>query len=182
MSWLDTLQNLTKNVGRGALDVFTLGGNELGHHFGGQGYANAMKIPETGFGANFEAGATGGSAMLGAQGLGAFGGGSGASSMGPVGPMSQAGSTLGGGMSSPMNLGPSAMGSTGAAAGSPVASAAGPSAVSQALQAMRMMPQGGGQQAPASQANMLETIYKMMPSLRPGQGMGQGMNVGGMNG
>jgi len=184
MSWIDTLQNLTKNAGRGALDIFTLGGNELGHQFGGQGYANIMKIPETAFGANFEAGATGGSGMLGAQGLGAFGG---SSAMTPYMPtstpiMSQAGSTLGAGMSSPMNLAPSAMGSTGAAAGSSIPAAA-PSAISQALNAMRMMPSGDDQQAPASsQMNKLQMIYKLMPGLRPGHLINQGMNVGGFNG
>lgn len=176
MSFLDALQNLTKNVGRGALDIFTLGGNELGHKFGGQGYANAMKIPETGLGANFEAGAVGGGAM---QGLGMGGAGTMspyASTSTPV--MGQAGSTLGGGMGSPMNLGPSAMGSTGAAQGMAVPGSAPIPAWQQALKSMRGMPGSGGQQQQQPQAHkmQLEQIYKMFPSLRPGSQFG----IGGM--
>jgi hypothetical protein len=180
MSWLDILSNLTKNVGRGALDVFTLGGNELGHHFGGQGYQNIMKIPETAMGANLEAGATGGSAISGAGALG------GSSAMTPYMPasapnMGMAGSTLGGGMTSPMNLAPAYGSATGASAGIPAASAAGPSSYSQILQMMRAMPQGGGQQqAPQqSMSDKLQMLYKMFPGLRPGAPMGQGMNAGG---
>jgi hypothetical protein len=171
MSWIDTLSNMTKNVGRGALDVFTLGGNELGHKFGGQGYQSIMKPVETGFGANFEAGAVGGG--LGQLG-GAMGGGSAMTSYAPTSTpmMSQAGSTMGAGMSSPMNLAPAAGSQMGAAAGTPVASAGGPSAVSQALNYMRMMPQGGSQnQAPASQ-DTLQKIYHMFPGLKPGSSMG----------
>lgn len=180
MSWIDTLSNLTRNVGRGGLDLFTLGGNELGHKFGGQGYQNFLKPIETGFGANFEAGATGGGLM---QGLGAMGGGG---TMTPYMPtsipnMGMAGSTLGGGMGSPLNLGPSAMGSTGAAPGVPMAMSAGPSHISQILQMMRGMPGGGGQQAPAShQTDILQRLYQMFPSLKPGSSMGQGMRMGGM--
>jgi hypothetical protein len=52
-----------------------------------------------------------------------------------------------------------------------------------ALQLVRMMPQGGGQQgqAPASQqADVLQRLYQMFPSLKPGANMGQGMRMGGM--
>jgi hypothetical protein len=48
---------------------------------------------------------------------------------------------------------------------------------------MRMMPQGGQQQAPAAQqANVLQKLYQMFPHLRPGAQMGAGMNVGGTGG
>jgi hypothetical protein len=94
--------------------------------------------------------------------------------------MSQAGSTLGGGMSSPMNLGPAAGSQMGAASGSQVA----PSAVSQALNMMRgITSQQQQQQAPAAQGyNKIQAIYKMFPSLRPGAQMGQHGQVGGFNG
>lgn len=165
MSWIDTLSNLTKNVGRGALDVFSLGGNELGHKFGGQGYKNVMSPLETGMGANFEAGAAGGSGMMGAQGLGAFGGsGAGAGMSAPN--MGMAGSsTMPGGMSSPLSL---YGGNAGAVGGG-----TSPSTISQVLNMMRMMPQGGGQQAPASQqANVISRLYQMFPDLKPGAKMG----------
>ena len=184
MSWLDTLSNITSNVGRGAEDLFTLGGAELARKYGGQGVNNALNIGAKGLGANFEAGAAGGAEMLGAQGMGAFGG----STMTPYMPtsapaMGQAGSTLGGGMGSAMNLAPAYGSQTGAVAtGMPTASAATPSTAAKLLQGMRGMPSGGGSQgtSPASkQANMLQMIYQMMPGLKPGSNnMGQ-MNVGG---
>lgn len=125
---------------------------------------------------------------LGAGGLGSLGGSmmGGGGSMVPYAPtsapnMGMAGSSLGGGMGSPLNLGPSAMGSTGAATGTPVAASAGPGTASQMLQAMRGMPSGGQQQAPASQQmNVLQKLYQMFPGLRPGSQMGQSMKMGGM--
>lgn len=151
MSWIDTLHQLTNNVGRGALDVFTLGGNELGHQFGGQGYKNILKPVETGMGANFEAGAAGGSGMLGLQGMGAFGAGAGAGAP-----------TAGvGGMTT-------ASGAQGMGQGMAAPAAAAPSPVSQALQMMRGMPMGGGQQQQAPpQQDIVAKIYQMYPQLRP---------------
>lgn len=160
MSWLDVLHNLTQNVGRGALDVFTLGGNELGHKFGGSGYRNFMSPVETGMGANFEAGAVGGSGMMGAHGLGMMGSGGGTAYMPSSAPnMGMAGSTLGpGGMSSPLNP----MSAGGASAG-----AGGSGRFLQALQMMRGM--GGQQQEQQGgpQQNALDQIYQMYPQLRP---------------
>lgn len=166
MSFLSALTSLMTNAGRGAEDLFTLGGTELARKFGGQGAANVLNLMGTALGANFAAGGTGGLGIMGAG-----GGGGGAASMGPVGPMSQAGSTLGGGMGSPMNLGPSAMGSPGAAAGT--------SPTMQALQMMRMMPMGGGQGQAPQQQNSLAMIYKMFPGLQPGGQFGN-LQMGGM--
>lgn len=188
MSFLSNLTNFTKNVGRGALDVFTLGGNELGHHFGGDWYKNLLDPIEKGFGANFEAGAAGGSSILGAQGLGSLmGGGTGVSAgsgLTPYMPTSapnfpMAGSTLGpGGMFS--NLNP--MGASGAGMGG----ASGASSLATALKIMRMMPQGGGQQPQQNAAQQRQDqemrqrlVYQMFPNLRPGQPIGQAQRLGG---
>lgn len=171
MSFLDVLARLTKNVGRGALDVFTLGGNELGHHFGGDAYKKFMNPVETGFGANLEAGATGGSAI---QGLGMLGAGG---SMSPYMPastpnMGAAGSTLGpGGMLSSLNPMGTSMGPQ---------AAGGPSSLATAFKLMRMMPQGGGQQQDGgaqqrqNQEMQMRLIYQMFPNLKPGSPLGTG--------
>lgn len=188
MSFISDLSKYTGYVGRGAEDLFTLGGAEAGRKFGGQTGDKIFGILDKGIGANFEAGAAGGSSILGAQGLGAFGGSSGA--MVPYTPtstpvMGQAGSTLGGGMSSPLNLAPAYGSQMGAAAGSQVPAAAGSSTISQLLQGMRNMPSGGGGHPgqPPSQQRNLDLIYKMFPGLRPGANINQSPNVmGGQRG
>jgi hypothetical protein len=195
MSFLSGLSTGVSDAGRGLEDLFTLGGMEIARNNGGKFGNKFFNVLDKGVGSNFAAGAAGGGSILGAQGLGAFGGasaggagaGGGASAMAPYMPastpvMGQAGSTLGAGMSSPMNLAPAYGSATGAAAGSPFTAAA-PSATSQALNYMRMGQQGGGYKPPANnQANMLQKIYQMFPGIKPGSAMGQGMNVGGMNG
>lgn len=172
MSWLSVLSDLTNNVGRGAEDVFSLGGTELARKYGGQGAKNILDPLATGLGANFEAGAVGGSGMLGAQGLGMGG----SSAMTPYMPastpnMGTAGSTLGpGGMSSPLNP------MSGSAAG-----AGGTSSIAKALQMMRGMPMGEqGPQAQLSTQDVLQKLYKMFPGLQPGSHLGSDMNA--MNG
>lgn len=124
----------------------------------------------------------GGGSLFGGGG----GGGGGVSAMTPYMPtstpaMGQAGSTLGGGMDSALNLGPSAMDSTGAEGMAGGGAASSPSALSKALNYARMMPQGGGQQSPASsQVDLLDKLYRMFPGLKPGAQVGQSPNIGGM--
>ncbi len=72
MSWLDSLLG---NVGRGAEDIFSLGGTELARKFGGQGAKNVLNPLATGLGANFATGAAGGAGIMGGEGLGLLGGG-----------------------------------------------------------------------------------------------------------
>lgn len=193
MSFISELSKYTGYLGRGLEDLFTLGGAEIARKNTGGDFFNIL---DKGVGANFEAGATGGSAMLGAQGLGMVGGsaggaagGSGAGGMAAYTPtsapnMGAAGSTLGpGGMFSPLN--PMGAGGTGSA----FASAGGaPSSLNTALKLMRMMPQGGQQQPPAAQSRQdqemrMRLIYSMFPNLRPGASLHGGLGAqGGING
>jgi len=159
MSWLHTLSSLMGDIGRGAEDVFTLGGTELARKFGGQGAKNVLDPLATGLGSNFTAGAVGGSGMLGANALGM--GGTGASAMTPYMPtsapnMGMAGSSLGaGGMSSPLSLsGPS--------------SAMAPTASSSSFPMMGMG--GGGQrpQGPNPRQQLLQQILQMIRQQQQG--------------
>lgn len=177
MSFLGTLSQLMGNIGRGAEDVFTLGGTELARKYGGQGAKNVLNPLGTALGSNFTAGAVGGSGILGAQAAGMGG----ASAMSPYMASSTPGISTAGssemGIGSPLGLTPAYGSATGAAAGSPVASAAGASPVSSALNYMRLanLPGGGGQQSAAPQQNALQRlamIYKMFPNLSPFKSLG----------
>lgn len=174
MSLLSILHNLTNNVGRGAEDLFTLGGTELARKFGGQGAKNILDPLSTALGANFEAGAVGGSGIMGANALGMGGAGGMTPYMPTSAPnMGAAGSTLGtGGASSPLSLGGYGQTSGMDFGGTPTA--AGTSPVMKALQMMR----GGGpgqQQSGPSHQDVMTRLYQMFPSLRPGSQMGQGI-------
>ncbi len=188
MSWLDSLLG---NVGRGAEDIFSLGGTELARKFGGQGAKNVLNPLATGLGANFATGAAGGAGIMGGEGLGLLGGGAagaagaggaggagagGASAMAPymaasTPGMGTAGSSLGGGMGSALNLAPAYGSATGAAGmgGAPVAAPAASGGISQALQMMRGMPGGGAPQQAAqpTREQALAKIYQMFPALKP---------------
>lgn len=128
----------------------------------------------------YAAGAAGGTSLAGGS---ALMGGSGAGSMTPYMPgsapnMGMAGSTMGGGMGSPLNLAPSYGSATGASATGMPAAAAGPSSISQVLQTMRGSPMGGQQQA-QPQGDVLQKLYEMFPGLKPGGHMGM-TRMGGM--
>jgi len=175
MSWLSTLSGLMGNVGRGAEDLFTLGGTELARKFGGQGAQNVLNPLATGLGSNFTAGAVGGTGMMGA---GMGGGAGGMTSYMPtsVPNMGMAGSTLGGGMGSSLNLAPAYGSSMGAAPGMPVAAAG----ASGSLPQIPGMGRGMNMPQRPNPQQILQQLYQMFPSLRPGAPIGQGMNIGGM--
>lgn len=139
--------------------------------------ASGKTDPYTWKGGAINAGSGGGAGLIGgyAAGSGLFaGGGSGAGSYGAAGMsapnMSAAGSTLGN-MGSSLSLTPAYGSATGAATGSAAGTGAGTggtSAVSNALNYMRMMPQGGGQAQAPAQESVMDRIYKMYPGLKPG--------------
>lgn len=148
MSFWGSLSNDTGYLGRGLEDLFTLGGTEAARNNGGKFGNKFFGILDKGVGSNFAAGAAGGSSMLGAQGLGAFGAGGSGSAAAMPGTVGSA--AEGGGLSAP--------------------GASTPSALSKALNYMRMMPQTGGQSYSPPQQNssdMLGRIYQMYPQLRP---------------
>lgn len=121
----------------------------------------------------YAAGAAGGTALGGGSALMGGSGGMTPYMPGSAPNMSMAGSSMGGGMSSPLNLSPSYGSATGASAMGTPAATAGPSAISQVLQAMRGMPTGN-QQPAQPQGDVLRKLYTMFPGLRPGGHMGMG--------
>lgn len=191
-SWENHFNRGMGGAGPGAVGGFVTGGvpgaivgGVGGGIAGGTGATNSTTL--SGFGENLGIGTGGGLLGGSAAGTGLFsGGGAGAGAGGmsaymptstPV--MGQAGSTLGGGMGSSLNLAPSAMGSMGAAPGVAATPAASSPSWMKALQQIRS-PQSGAQGQAAPQQNQLEMIYKMFPGLRPGSPIGQRPQIGGM--
>lgn len=168
MSWWDNLTHpindaLNSNVFKGLFPVQALGQEavKFGSGLTGMNHGNGLNPAD-----QYAIGAGTGGALAGGSAL--FGGGGGG--MTPYMPtsapnMNAAGSTMGGGMNSPLNMG-------GPVGGGQMSTAPSASPISRILQGMRGgMPDGGmgqpQQQQQQRPRNSLAQLYQMFPKLRP---------------